>query len=160
MAWNSLPNLRTWLKHSAWYAKSSSLNQLEIGTFLKWLLGDVNKDECSRVRQAVRLNFRQIIWSLSSDEFVEKHTWSLFDFPQTELHAYFLIQAPETKAIGDSLGFGSSFLFSSALSLMPVILDLEFDPSDNAVPLHAKIWISYMTVNSDLTDPGQKGSCP
>ncbi|KAG5235775.1 protein FATTY ACID EXPORT [Salix suchowensis] len=27
--------------------------------------------------------------------------------------AYFLIQAPETKAIGDSLGFGSSFLFSS-----------------------------------------------
>ncbi|KAJ6293339.1 hypothetical protein OIU78_025344 [Salix suchowensis] len=114
MAWNSLPNLRTWLKHSAWYAESSSLNQLEIGTFLKWLLGDVNKDECSRVRQAVRLNFRQIIWSLSSDEFVEKHTWSLFDFPQTELHAYFLIQAPETKAIGDSLGFGSSFLFSSA----------------------------------------------
>ncbi|KAB5534884.1 hypothetical protein DKX38_017970 [Salix brachista] len=45
-------------------------------------------------------NFRQIIWSLSSDEFVEKHTC----FPQTELH---------TKAIGDSLGFGSSFLFSS-----------------------------------------------
>ncbi|KAJ6887211.1 protein FATTY ACID EXPORT 4 [Populus alba x Populus x berolinensis] len=27
--------------------------------------------------------------------------------------AYFLMQAPETKAIGDSLGFGSAFLFSS-----------------------------------------------
>uniref|UniRef100_A0A6M2F3Z8 Uncharacterized protein n=1 Tax=Populus davidiana TaxID=266767 RepID=A0A6M2F3Z8_9ROSI len=30
--------------------------------------------------------------------------------------AYFLMQAPETKAIGDSLGFGSAFLFSSVFA--------------------------------------------
>ncbi|KAJ6376659.1 hypothetical protein OIU76_025750 [Salix suchowensis] len=69
-------------------------------------------------------NFRQIIWSLSSDEFVEKHTC----FPQTELHAYFLIQAPETKAIGDSLGFGSSFLFSSAFARNSIGSYPKIDP--------------------------------
>ncbi|XP_011038066.1 PREDICTED: uncharacterized protein LOC105135073 [Populus euphratica] len=31
--------------------------------------------------------------------------------------AYFLMQAPETKAIGDSLGFGSAFLFSSVFGI-------------------------------------------
>ncbi|KAF9667104.1 hypothetical protein SADUNF_Sadunf16G0298200 [Salix dunnii] len=31
--------------------------------------------------------------------------------------AFFLMQSPETKAIGDSLGFGSAFLFSSVFGI-------------------------------------------
>ena len=37
------------------------------------------------------------------------------------IQAYYLMQSPETKVIGDALGFGSAFLFSAVFGMHHLI---------------------------------------